>query len=180
MLSILLQILVHFSAISSLTLSTQTDFSLCNNTCCRAPLPRCITFQIKTILRLQFFLKKFVICFCLGSTNAIFPPWERLVLIKGLLCSPLKSGGFCGKSGCTSKGYVERLTSLTSLERKGGLIQGLLCSPLKSVVFMALLGAAPVRGMFKGKILSLCSREILLASQKWCFFALLGAPVRGM
>ena len=48
MLSILLQILVVISAISSLTLSTQTDFSN-TNTCCRARLPSVITFQIKTI-----------------------------------------------------------------------------------------------------------------------------------
>ena len=53
MLNIMSQILVLLSAISSLTLSTQTDFSN-TNTCCRARLPSCITFQIKMILRLQF------------------------------------------------------------------------------------------------------------------------------
>ena len=52
MLNIMSQILVLLSAISSLTLSTQMDFSN-TNTCCHARLPSCITFQIKMILRLQ-------------------------------------------------------------------------------------------------------------------------------
>ena len=30
--------------------------------------------------------------------------------LQGLLCSPLKSGGFFGTFECTSKGYVERGT----------------------------------------------------------------------
>ena len=54
------------------------------------------------------------------------------VSFQGLLCSPLKSGGFCGTFVCTSKGYVERETSLASLEREGGIFLGSLCSPLKS------------------------------------------------
>ena len=44
------------------------------------------------------------------------------------------------------KGYVERGTSLASLEREGVLIQGSLCLPLKGGGFLALLNA-PVRGM---------------------------------
>ena len=40
------------------------------------------------------------------------------VTFQGLLCSPLKSGGFGGTFVCTSKGYVEReLLSLRSRER---------------------------------------------------------------
>ena len=43
---------------------------------------------------------------------------EMGVLIQGLLCSPLKSGGFGGTFECTGKGYVEReLLSLCSRER---------------------------------------------------------------
>ena len=51
---------------------------------------------------------------------------------QGLLCSPLKSGGFFGTFVCTGKGYVERGTSLALLEREEGTLQGSLCSPLKS------------------------------------------------
>ena len=43
---------------------------------------------------------------------------------------------FCGTFGCTSKGYVEKETSLASLEREGVGFQGLLCSPLKSGGFL--------------------------------------------
>ena len=39
---------------------------------------------------------------------------------------------FCGTFGCISKGYVERETSLTSLEREEVAFQGSLCLPLKS------------------------------------------------
>ena len=46
--------------------------------------------------------------------------------------SPLKSGVFFGTFVCTGKGYVERGTSLASLEKKWGTFQGSLCSPLKS------------------------------------------------
>ena len=62
------------------------------------------------------------------------------VTFQGLLCSPLKSGGFlwqfCGTFVCTSKGYVERETSLASLERERVAFQGSLCSPLKSDGFL--------------------------------------------
>ena len=65
---------------------------------------------------------------------------------------------FCGTFGCTSKGYVERETSLISLEREGVTFQGSLCLPLKSGGFLwhfcgnsvALLGA-PV-GVSKGLV----------------------------
>ena len=57
-----------------------------------------------------------------------------------MLCSPHKSGGFlwqfCGTFVCTSKGYVERETSLASLERERVTFQGSLCSPLKSGGFL--------------------------------------------
>ena len=54
---------------------------------------------------------------------------------QGSLCSPLKSGGFCGTFVCTSKGYVERETSLALLEREAVTFQGSLCLPLKSAGF---------------------------------------------
>ena len=43
----------------------------------------------------------------------------------------LKSCGFGCKEGCTGKGYVERETSLTSLDREEGTLQGLLCSLIR-------------------------------------------------
>ena len=43
-----------------------------------------------------------------------------------------KSGGFFGKNGCTSKGYVVRETSLTLLKRERIAFQGSLCLPQKS------------------------------------------------
>ena len=55
---------------------------------------------------------------------------------QGSLCSPLKSGGFCGTFVSTSKGYVERKTSLALLEKEGGTLQGSLCLPLKSGGFV--------------------------------------------
>ena len=47
---------------------------------------------------------------------------------------------FFGTFECTSKGYVERETYLTLLEREGGTLQGLLCSPLKSGGFFGTFG----------------------------------------
>ena len=71
---------------------------------------------------------------------------ERGVLIQGLLCSPLKSGGFFGTFECTGKGYVEReLLSPRSRERGGYLFRARFARLSKVVVFLALLGA-PVRG----------------------------------
>ncbi len=59
---------------------------------------------------------------------------------------------FCGTFGCTSKGYVERETSVASLERKDGIFQGSLCSPLKSGGFLwhvvAVRGREGPRGVF--------------------------------
>ena len=43
---------------------------------------------------------------------------------------------FCCPFECTSKGNVERETSLALLEWEGGTFQGSLCSPLKSVGFL--------------------------------------------
>ena len=68
------------------------------------------------------------------------------VLIQGLLCLPLKSGGFGGTFVCTSKGYVEtELLSLCSIER-GYLFRARFARLSKVVVLVALLNA-PVRGM---------------------------------
>ena len=68
---------------------------------------------------------------------------------------------FCGTFGCTSKGYVERETSLALLKREGVREGNFSCF-------------AQERGsQFTGLT--------MLASQKWWFsVALLGAPVRGM
>ena len=60
------------------------------------------------------------------------------VLIKGPLCSLLKSGGFGGTFGCIGKGYVER-------EERGVLIQGSLCLPLKSGGFGGTFGCTWLR-----------------------------------
>ena len=60
---------------------------------------------------------------------------ERGVLIQGLLCSPLTSGGFGGAFEFTGAGYVDRGTSLASLQREGGVL-----------ILVALLNA-PVRGV---------------------------------
>ena len=55
---------------------------------------------------------------------------------------------FFGTFECTSKGYVERETSLASLERGGVTLQGFayFACLTKVVVLVAFLGA-PVRGM---------------------------------
>ena len=53
---------------------------------------------------------------------------------------------FFGKSWCTSKGYVERETSLASLERGGRLFRARFARLSKVVVFLANRDA-PVRGM---------------------------------
>ena len=71
---------------------------------------------------------------------------DRGVLNQGLLCSPLKSGGFGGTFVCTGKGYGEReLLSLCSRER-GYLFRARFARLSKVVVLVALL-CAPVRGM---------------------------------
>ena len=70
----------------------------------------------------------------------------------------LKSGVFFGKSIGTSKGYGERETSLTSLERGGHSFRARFAHLSKVVFFLARV-FAPVRGMEKGKLLSLRSRE---------------------
>ena len=96
------------------------------------------------------------------------------VLIQGSLCSPLKSGGFFGTFECTSKGYVERETSLASLERGRYLFRARFARLSKVVVFLALLNA-PVRDMKKGKLLSLRLRE----GGTYSGLALLTAQARG-
>ena len=60
------------------------------------------------------------------------------VTFQGSLCSPLKSGGFGCKNGCTSKGYGERETSLALLEREGHFFRACFARLLKVVVFMPL------------------------------------------
>ena len=48
---------------------------------------------------------------------------------------------FCGTFECTGKGYVERETSLASLERGGYLFRACFAHLSKVVVFLALLNA---------------------------------------
>ena len=88
-------------------------------------------------------------------------------------------GGKCQESMvrvCTGKRYVERETSLASLEREGGTFQGSLCSPLKSGGFLgretSLACLRERRALFRARFARL--------SKVVVFLALLGAPVRGM
>ena len=89
---------------------------------------------------------------------------------------------------CTSKGYVERETSLALLERERVIFQGSSCSPLKSAGFLWQFWVHQKGVWRKGnfspfaqKRLSNFSGLALLTSQKcWFSVALLGAPVRGM
>ena len=71
----------------------------------------------------------------------------------------LKSGGFFGKNVCTSKGYGERKTSLASLEKEGGTFSGLALLASQKWWFLVAKSVAPVRGMERGKFLSLHLRE---------------------
>ena len=83
---------------------------------------------------------------------------------------------------CTSKGYVERETSLALLEREESTFQGSLCSPLKSGVFFCTFvctgkgyverGTVERRALFRA-----CFPRL---SKVVFFLALLCAPVRGM
>ena len=82
------------------------------------------------------------------------------VAFQGLLCLPLKSGGFlwhfCGTFGCTSKGYVERETSLALLEReRESLFRACYARLSKVVVFC---------GTFECTSKGYVVREISLAS----------------
>ena len=95
---------------------------------------------------------------------------------------------FCGKSRCTSKGYVERETSLAALKKEGVTFQGSLCSPLKSGGFCGKSWCTSKGYVERETSLASLEREgdafsglALLASQKWWFsVAILNAPVRGM
>ena len=71
---------------------------------------------------------------------------ERGVLIQGLLCFSLKSGGFGGTFVCTGKGYVERELLLLRLRERGYLFRARFARLSKVVVLEALL-CAPVRVM---------------------------------
>ena len=71
---------------------------------------------------------------------------ERDVFV-GLLCLPIKSGGFCCNFECTSKGYVERETSLASLKREKEMFLWARYARLSKVVVFAAILNAPVRGM---------------------------------
>ena len=66
--------------------------------------------------------------------------------LQGLLCSPLKSGGFFGTFECTGKGYVERELLLLRSRERGYLFRARFARLSKVVVLEALL-CAPVRGM---------------------------------
>ena len=61
---------------------------------------------------------------------------ERESLFRARYARLSKVVVFCGTFVCTSKGYIERETSLTSLKKKGVAFQGSLCSPLKSGGFL--------------------------------------------
>ena len=61
---------------------------------------------------------------------------ERESLFKACYARLSKVVVFCGTFVCTSKGYIERETSLTSLEKEGVTFQVSLCSPLKSGGFL--------------------------------------------
>ena len=64
----------------------------------------------------------------------------------GSLCSPLKSAGFCCNFVCTSKGYVERETSLASLEREREMFLWARYAHLSKVLVFAAILCAPVDG----------------------------------
>ena len=93
----------------------------------------------------------------------------------GLPCSPLKSGGFCCNFGCTSRGYIERETSLTSLEKERDVFVGSLCLLLKSGGFCCNFGCTSKGYGERETSLALLERETcfcglaMLASQKWWF-----------
>ena len=95
---------------------------------------------------------------------------------------------FCGTFECTGKGYVERETSLASLEREGGTNSGLTMLASQNWWFSVALLNAPVRDMKKGKLLLLRLRErgalyrahIVASPQGWFSVALLNSRVRGM
>ena len=58
-----------------------------------------------------------------------------------------RSGGFCCNFECTSKGYVERETSLASLKRERMMFLWACYACLSKVVVFAAILNAPVRGM---------------------------------
>ena len=102
---------------------------------------------------------------------------------------PLKSGGFLWHFCVHRLGVCrEGNFSCFARERERGYFSGLALLASQKWWFSVALLCAPVRGMVRGKLLSLHSRErgyftglALLASQKWWFsVALLCAPVRGM
>ena len=74
------------------------------------------------------------------------------------MLAPLKSGGFGGTLGCTSKGYVGRELLSLHLRERGVLIQGSLCSPLKSGGFFGTFGCTG-KGYVGRELLLLRSRE---------------------
>ena len=94
---------------------------------------------------------------------------------------------FCCPFECTSKGNVERETSLALLEWEGGTFQGSLCSPLKSGGFGGTF-VCTGKGDVKRELLLLRSRErralyrarFAHLSKLVVFLALLCAAVRGM
>ena len=93
-----------------------------------------------------------------------------------------------GTFECTAKGYVERGTSLASLERERDTLQGSLYSPLKSGGFFGTFECTGIKGYVERGI-SLASleteRDTLQGSlcsplKSGGFLALLNALVRGM
>ena len=94
---------------------------------------------------------------------------------------------FCGTFVCTSKGYVERETSLASLEREGGIFLGSLCSPLKSGGFCGTFVCTSKGYVERETSLASLERGSRIFRARYArllkvvvFVALLCAPVRGM
>ena len=61
---------------------------------------------------------------------------ERELLFRACYARLSKVVVFCGTFVCTSKGYVERETSLALLKKEGVTFLALLCLPLKSGGFL--------------------------------------------
>ena len=112
-----------------------------------------------------------------NSSNTSKGFGERGALFRACFACLSKVLVFCGIWRCTSKGYVERETSLASLKReRESLFQGLLCLPLKSAGFCGKSWCTSKGYGERETSLALLEREgvafsglALLASQK-CWF----------
>ena len=112
---------------------------------------------------------------------------EREALYRAGFARLSKVVVFCGTFECTSKGYVERETSLT--RERGGYLFRVRFARLSKVVVFCGTFVCTSKGYVERELiyLALLERErgsysglAMLASQKWWFsVALLGAPVGG-